>query len=390
MDFPESNTPFWRAGKKREGIVVCRAGLEGGVMEEMAALGISSVQKGKRAVFFEGTPVDFSVLNQGLRSAIRILAPIRQFRASSYDILYHQARRTNWHQFFGLESRLRIDVTGRSRELDHSQYVIHRVKDGIMDTFRKFHDGQRPYIEKDQPDVHIVVYLDRDHVNLCFDTSGTPLFKRGYRTEHGEAPLKEDLAAGMLWLLGLRPGGGSLVDPMCGGGTFLFEGWMLLSGRAPNRGRIFGMETLSGWQPEFQASSASRLDALRSPHPVRCLGLDIDPEAIAIAERIRSEHFWEAPIELKVADCRDAEVQMQEGFLICNPPYGERMGSGDSDLLQLYAALGRIAKRGLSGGRMGVFSTNRTALKRIGLRPEIGLTLFNGSLEGLLNLYSIR
>src|SRR5690606_7952937 len=149
------------------------------------------------------------------RSGLSVLLPIRTFNARNYDLLYFQSRKTNWHKLFSVDKSLRIDVNGGSDVLRNSEYVVHRVKDGIVDTFRKLSAGVRPSVDKSEPDIHIVVHLDHTRVTLCIDTSGLPLFKRGYRLQHGVAPIKEDLAAGILQLSGWDQKS-SLTDPMCG------------------------------------------------------------------------------------------------------------------------------------------------------------------------------
>jgi putative N6-adenine-specific DNA methylase len=208
---------------------------------EIALLGGKSITKGKRSVAFSTDKRGLYRMNMGLRSAIQVLIPIRTFNARDYKLLYFQSRRTNWHQYFTEQKTLRIDVNGYSPTLRNTQYVIHRVKDGIVDTFRKLSEGVRPSIDKADPEIHVVVHLQGTKVTLCLDSSGVPLFKRGYRTEHGEAPIKEDLAAGILLLAEAEKHTG-LIDPMCGSGTFLFEGWMLVNSVAPNLRRTFACQ----------------------------------------------------------------------------------------------------------------------------------------------------
>ncbi|MEE3178210.1 MAG: class I SAM-dependent RNA methyltransferase, partial [Verrucomicrobiota bacterium] len=206
------------------GFVLCRGGLEEVVVKELRELEIEVVARRKRAVEIVTNLAGFYRANMGLRSALNVLRPIRSFNARNYDLLYYQSRKTNWHKLFPVDARIRIDIKGHSPKITHTRYAIHRVKDGITDTFRKLCHGVRPSIEKRNPDVHVVVYLEKHRATLALDMSGTPLFKRGYRIEHGEAPMKEDLAAGLLSLSGWDRRS-PLLDPMCGSGTLLFEAW---------------------------------------------------------------------------------------------------------------------------------------------------------------------
>ncbi|MEY3000287.1 MAG: ribosomal large subunit methyltransferase, partial [Verrucomicrobiota bacterium] len=332
-----------------ECVATCRPGLEGVLAEEIRELGGTSVEAAKRAVNFRAGQAELYRLNMGLRSAIQILVPLRTFTARDYDRLYYQARRTNWHQLFRRSSTIRIDVNGRSPGMTNSQYVIHRVKDAIVDTFRKL-EGERPSISKGDPDIHIVVHLQGDRVTLCLDSSGIPLFKRGYRVEHGPAPIKEDLAAGML-LLGEAGAAAGLVDPMCGSGTFLFEGWMLMARRAPNLDRGFAFEHWLDYDPEVHAAQRVYLREREVGCDKPVLGWDKDAAVIEQARSIKEAFFAEADIRFTAEPLQQMAVDCAGGLMVANPPYGERMGR-EEDLGLLYRELGEGSKRVARGGRL--------------------------------------
>ncbi|MEX0323948.1 MAG: class I SAM-dependent RNA methyltransferase [Puniceicoccaceae bacterium] len=372
-----------------ECVATCRPGLESVLQSELVESGIRKPRKAKRAVHFTTNQAGLYRLNMALRSAIQILVPIRTFNAPDYERLYFQARKTNWHKYFENGNTIRIDVNGRSPSLRNTQYVVHRVKDGIVDTFRKLSGGVRPSIDKDAPDVHVVVHLDGQKVTLCLDSSGVPLFKRGYRLEHGGAPLKEDLAAGILLMSGLEKQTG-LVDPMCGSGTFLFEGWMILNGIAPNLNRSFAFQNWLDYDEDTYLRERQRLSDRENLNPsIPVIGCDIDEETHALAERIRDTHFGESGIQLTNGPFQEFIAEIPEGLLVTNPPYGERMGNAE-ELTKLYVDLGYAAKRFVPGGRMAVFTANRKAAKQIRMKAEGAKTLFNGAIEGLLFEYSIR
>jgi putative N6-adenine-specific DNA methylase len=379
------------AGQRRDCVATCRPGLEGVLLQEIEALGGQGAVRRKRAVEFHTDTAGLYRMNMALRTALHVLVPLRHFNARDYDLLYFQARRTNWHHYFDVEKRLRIDVTGRSPNLPNSQYTIHRIKDGIVDTFRKITEGTRPSIDKGEPEVQIMAHLDGNRVSLFLDSSGPPLFKRGYRTEHGGAPLKEDLAAGILQLSGLTEATG-LLDPMCGSGTFLFEGWMLLNDVAPNRERDFAFCHWKDYDPELHARERAALrgpaDAGAGARPV--LGSDNDPAAIELAQRIREAAFAGSNIQLRTAALSEEGPEVEGGLMVVNPPYGERMGGDATALQALYREIGGAAKRRVPGGKLALFTTNRQAAKAIHMRAGPALTLFNGALEGLLYPYSVR
>lgn len=375
---------------KRDFVATCRPGLEGVLEQELQQLGVERIEARKRAVHFVTDLAGLYRVNMALRSAVQVLQPLRTFNARDYDLLYHQCRRTNWHQLFNVDKQVRIDVSGTSSQLRNTQYVVHRIKDAIVDTFKKLRDGQRPSIDKQQPDFHVVAHLRGDKVTLCLDSSGQTLFKRGYRTEHGEAPIKEDLAAGILLCSGFGPGQ-ALVDPMCGSGTFLFEGWMISRGIAPNLRRHFAFENWLDYDAQVHEHERAALDrpvdpALDQP---ALFGSDLNPEVVALAESIRRIHFPNAKIQFRCVGVNACAGDYAGGLMVVNPPYGERLGNMDI-LGQLYRELGLAAKRMVPGGRLSVFTTNRAAARQIRLQQDRSRTLFNGSLEGVLYEYAVR
>ena len=376
--------------ERRDCVATCRPGLETILEGELRAHGIDDTRTGRRCVYFRATQAQLYRINMAVRTAIQILLPLRTFNARDYDLLYFQARRTNWHQLFTVDKTLRIDVNGHSDTLRNTQYVVHRVKDGIVDTFRKLSGGIRPSVDKAEPEVHVVVHLDGTRVTLCLDSSGVPLFKRGYRTEHGEAPLKEDLAAGILLLSGIDQAKG-LWDPVCGSGTFLFEGWMIFNDVPPNLERTFSFQHWLDYQPDVYAAEKASLAArIRHPRDARPVyGCEINPAAHAIATRIRDQFFPDSGIELRQGSFQENGRDLPGALMVANPPYGERMGQAE-ELGNLYNDLGWAARNRIGGGRLAVFTTNRKAIRQIRFRSEKVLTLFNGALEGLLYQYPVK
>jgi putative N6-adenine-specific DNA methylase len=372
----------------QDGIVICRGGLEQVVADELRALDIEVTAIRKRAIDIATDLGGFYRANMGLRSALNVLKPIRSFNARNYDMLYYQSRKTNWHKLFPVDARLRIDVKGGSHKLTHTRYVIHRVKDGITDTFRKLCGGVRPSIDQRDPDLHIVVYLDADKTALAIDTSGIPLFKRGYRIEHGEAPIKEDLAAGLLSLSGWDRRS-SLIDPMCGSGTLLFEAWMMAANIAPNLHRRFGFEMLYDYDPEWHEREKQQLISRQAtvPADLRICGLEIDAPTFRTMEGIRQKCFPEAPIQVTNADFTTFDPGPGFQAAVCNPPYGIRIGEAE-EIGPLYRELGAFLSRHLAHARAGIYTVNHEAAPLFGGDFNSALPILNGSLEGRLYRFS--
>jgi 23S rRNA G2445 N2-methylase RlmL len=372
-----------------ECVATCRPGLEGVLEAEIEQLGGGSIRPGKRSVYFSTNHAGLYRMNMGLRTAIQVLVPIRTFNARDYELLYFQSRRTNWHQYFTADKTLRIDVNGNSPTLRNTQYVVHRVKDGIVDTFRNMSDGIRPSIDKAEPEIHVVVHMHGSKITLCLDSSGIPLFKRGYRVEHGEAPIKEDLAAGILQLCRAREYGG-ILDPMCGSGTFLFEGMMLMNGIAPNLKRSFAFQHWLDYDHGVFEDEQLGLEKAATPREdIPIIGCDMDGDAIHLAEKIAQTHFPDARFQFHQSPFQEADVKLPRGLMVTNPPYGKRLGE-ESEPPALYRDIGTAAKQMVPGGRLAVFTTNRKAARQIRLTQERALTLFNGALEGLLYEYPVR
>jgi putative N6-adenine-specific DNA methylase len=229
--------------------------------------------------------------------------------------------------------------------------------------------------------VHVVVHLDGARVTLALDTSGVPLFKRGYRTAHGEAPLKEDLAAGIVALSGWDRSS-PLLDPMCGAGTLVFEAWLAAAGIAPNLNRRFGFERLLDYDPALHQHERDRLAAASRPPPpgLTLEGWDLDPAATRLACAIRDRFFPDAPIHFHHADFRNRHPAPGTRTLVCNPPYGVRLAS-DAEIATLYHDLGGFLRRHLAGGHAAILTAHHAAASRFGGSPRRSIPLRNGALE---------
>lgn len=379
----DTSTPI-----RKEALVTCRAGLESVVAGELQQLGVPIQKTGTRAVFFEASLAEIYRINMALHSAINVLVPIRSFNARNYDMLYYQARKTNWHKLFSVENNLRIDVNGSSPALRNTQYVVHRIKDGIVDTFRKLSGGYRPSIDKRDPDIHIVAHLQGNSVILCLDTSGIPLFKRGYREDHGVAPIKEDLAAGILQLAGWDAQS-SLLDPVCGSGTFLFEAWMLASHTPPNLNREFAFQNTFDYDPSLHEAERKRLEDQISEPDFDIVGFESDEPTFLTLQSIAREHFPGNRIKIAHRSFSDEPLPESPAFVIANPPYGHRIGTGE-EAANLYGELGLFLKSNCRGARAAILSAYPAALKAVSMSRDHNYTLFNGRIEIQLSVFQVH
>lgn len=361
-------------------VITCQSGLEEVLSKELIALGLNQTEIGNQTVSFMGDKYLLYKANMALRSGLNILRLLKTFNASDYDILYYQARKINWHKLFGPDKTIRIDVKGYSANLSHSQYVLHRVKDGIMDTFRKFFDSNRPSISKENPDIHILVYLNGNSVSIYLDSSGLPLFKRGYRLKHNEAPIKEDLAAGII-LQSEWDRKSPVLDPMAGSGTFLIEAFMIANNIPPNLERKFAFMNWDDYDEDSYNNAKNDLKKEIKKSDTKFFGYDIDSGSIKIANEIINKLGYQEYIRIEKRDFRSLDRNFNNYFIVTNPPYGERMGK-EEDMSKLYSELGDFLKQKCKDSSASIFTANLIAAKFIGLRTSGKIKLYNGKLEG--------
>jgi putative N6-adenine-specific DNA methylase len=286
---------------------------------------------------------------------------------------------------------IRVDVNAVRSPLKSLDFVTLRIKDAVCDRFRA-ESGRRPNVDTRSPDVRIQAFVDASSATLYLDTSGDPLYKRGYRAQSVEAPLKENLAAGLIALSGWQPGE-PLLDPMCGGGTLLAEAAMMGLGIAPGLGRGFGFERLA----DFDAALYKSLRDQASRSQVRdrelaIFGCDLRGGEIERARENLRAAGLEAAVQLKQANVTDLRPRSlggaKEGVIVMNPPYGVRLGERE-ELAALYPKLGDWLKQHFAGWRCHIFSADPALPKGIRLQASRRTPLFNGPLECRLYEYRI-
>lgn len=365
----------------------CPRGLEALLAAEVERLGAGAVAVTSGGVSFQADLRTVYRVNLESRIATRVLRRLDTKPYRNEKDIYELARSQHWGQWFRVSQSIRVDTTAVRSPLKSIDFATLRIKDAICDRFRD-DTGSRPNVDTRAPDVRILAYLTQDSATLYLDTSGEPLYKRGYRTQSVEAPLKENLAAGIIALTGWRPEE-ALLDPMCGGGTLVAEAAMIGLNIAPGLGRSFGFERTSDFDPGLWASvreaamQARTLDRKLSIH-----GSDLHYREVEYAkENLRSAGLSDA-VQIKQASATDLRPPTAEGVLVTNPPYGERIGEKD-DLAALYPKLGDWMKQHFAGWRCYYFTGDPDLPKGIRLKASRRTPLFNGAIECRLFEYRI-
>jgi putative N6-adenine-specific DNA methylase len=366
----------------------CPRGLEEALARELERCGARGPRPAGGGVHFDGDLATCYRGNLQSRIASRILWRVAAASYANEQDLYAAARGVPWPERFGVARTIRVDVAAIRAPVKSLEFVTLRVKDAVCDRFRD-DAGARPDVDTRAPDVRIHAFLDASTVTLYLDTSGEPLWKRGWRGTTGEAPIRENLAAGIIALTGWQPGE-PFLDPMCGSGTFAVEAAGIALGRAPGSRRSFAFEKLSG----FDATLWRRLrDEARSeeqpPGPLPIHGSDLYGAELTRARAAVEAAGLAGVIQLKQANVLELPPPAPSGVLIANPPYGVRLG-GDQALEAFYPKLGDALKARFAGWRCYLFTADAARLaKRIGLKASKRIPLYNGPLECRLLEYRI-
>ncbi|NDU92676.1 MAG: class I SAM-dependent RNA methyltransferase [Ferrovum sp.] len=357
----------------------CPRGLEGVLAEELTALGARAAQASDAGASFQG---DFALamrVNLESRIASRVLWQLATGAYTHEQQIYDAARQLPWSEWISVEHTLMVDLNAHRCPLRSVDFVTLRVKDAVCDYFME-RSNRRPSVDTRQPDVRIHAFLNEDHYFLYRDTSGEALFKRGSRLESGVAPLKKNLAAGILQLAGWQPGT-PLLDPFCGAGTFLVEAAERSLQRAPGLGRAFGFERLAGWdQDEWARIKAAAVARTEAARPLPIWGYDLKGDALeATRANLAAAGLLEC-VELKQVNMLESSPPAPSGLLITNPPYGVRMGE-QAELALLYPKLGDALKQRYAGWTAYFFTADMRLPKLIRLTTSRRTPLFNGALE---------
>lgn len=353
-------------------------GLEEVLARELYQLGATNVEIKNRAVSFTGDDNLLYACNIHLRTAIRVLKPVLHFDFTTNADYYQQIYDFPWENYFRVDQTFAIDFTVHSEMFNSTQFAALRMKDAIVDRFRNIM-GDRPSVDIKAADIRLNLHITYAHADIALDSSGEPLFKRGYRNSKHEAPLNEVLAAGMVMLSGWDMQTG-FFDPMCGSGTLPIEAGLIANNIAP--GLIRKEFAFKNW-PDYNKNLYRQimLQAVADIKNSRVFidGSDIDNAYIAAAKEnaMHAQLNGKSNFFAKAFEVCDPPVSSK--MVIINPPYGHRIGSGD--ITEFYKKIGDVLKQKYTGKTVWLLSSNMDALKSIGLKPTQKIPLFNGALE---------
>lgn len=361
-------------------------GFEEILAEELTNLGAKNVKAGRRAVYFDANDEIVYKANYFCRLAISILVEVDSFSIRDEKDLYKKTMRIDWPAYFSVEKTFAVKGAVMSEMFSHSQYPNLVVKDAICDVFRE-ETGKRPDIELQSPNIMIDLHINDNNVTISLNTSGTPLFQRGYRKEVGEAPINEVVAAGLIRLAewdGKRP----LYDLMCGSGTIPIEAAMIANEIPAGFARKdFAFRHLIDFDEELWMKVKESGNKLPKKDAVTIIGSDVDGEMINMARRNMKNLPLARNLQFEVKDFNDWEPQDKDGILILNPPYDERLEI--ENIEDFYADLGNHFKQNMVNWDCWVISSNMEALKMVGLRPTRKIKVFNGNLECSFRKFNI-
>ena len=373
-------------------------GLEEVLAQELIELGANDVQLVRRAVSFRGDKELLYRANLCLRTAIRILVPVKKDqlkakgeRLKPEDQVYAIAKSVDWSRYMTVDNTFVIDTTVYSEFFHNSLFVTYRVKDAIADYWNE-KTGKRPNVNAENPDIRINLHIGNDQVTLSLDSSGESLHKRGYRVATTEAPISEVLAAGMLLMAGWK-GQSDFYDPMCGSGTLLIEAALIARNIAPG---VFRQSYAFEKWPDFDADLWSDIyndDSNEREFEHKIYGSDASFFAIQQASKNVKSAGVQKDIELKQIRMEEIsnikyQISNPSPLVMLNPPYGERLKS-NKEMEDLYGAIGSTLKHQFVGATAWIISSNAEAMKRIGLKPSKKYRLLNGELNCQFNRYDL-
>ncbi|MEX6678135.1 bifunctional 23S rRNA (guanine(2069)-N(7))-methyltransferase RlmK/23S rRNA (guanine(2445)-N(2))-methyltransferase RlmL [Pseudomonas sp. W2Oct36] len=378
--------------------LTCPKGLEGLLAEEATALGLEETREHTSAIRGTADMETAYRLCLWSRLANRVLLVLKRFPMKDAEDLYHGVHDIEWADHLEAEGTLAVEFSGHGSGIDNTHFGALKVKDGIVDRLRTA-DGVRPSVDKLNPDLRVHLRLDRGEAILSLDLSGHSLHQRGYRLQQGAAPLKENLAAAILIRSGwprIAAEGGALADPMCGVGTFLVEAAMIAADIAPNLKRErWGFSAWLGHVPaiwrKLHDEAQARAQAGLAKPPLWIRGYEADPRLIQPGrnnvERAGLSE-WIKIYQGEVATFEPRPDQNQTGLVICNPPYGERLGD-EASLLYLYQNLGERLRQACLNWEAAVFTGAPDLGKRMGIRSHKQYAFWNGALPCKLLLIKV-
>lgn len=408
---PDLRTVATAAGEMFAVFAPCPHGLEQALADELTKLGFTQVRPGRSGCHFAADWRGVMRANLHSRLATRILVQVAEGQVTHEDDLLELAQTTPWERWFGARHTLRVDTSAIRSPMRSLQYCTLRTKDGICDRLRTV-EGARPNVDTVRPDARVHLFLHETTATLYLDTSGESLFKRGWRFDKGEAPLRENLAAGLLRLAGWD-GTTDLIDPFCGSGTIVIEAAYLALGVPPGMARPFAFERLRGHDAgQWAALKDEARAGVKSGLDIALIGSDSSAEAIAAAHRnAQRAGLGEGVIEFEVRDVRDIRPTARSGFIITNPPYGARMSFGEhakdtgqpceqpeplaapadtETAARLWREWSHTLKAHFDGWRVFVISSDRDLPQHLRLTARRRTPVYNGALQCRFFEFEVR
>lgn len=358
--------------------VTCPRGLEAPLSQELEQLKCQDIRAVDGGVACKGGMEQVYRINLHSRTASRVLLRLTKSGYRSEQDIYKAAKNIRWTDWFDLEQTFKVKVEGKRAQVKSLDFVGLKIKDAVCDVFRDACDA-RPSVGKIRPDIRIHAFIDERDIQIFIDTSGEALFKRGYRQDTGEAPMRENLAAGLLLLAGYD-GTQPFQDPFCGSGTIVIEAAWIATRRAPGLMRRFGFEKLKNFDAALWKKLQHEAETQIRPAPAPISGSDNDRymirATVANAQAAEVDTF----IRFEVKDAQDTRPNGEGGILISNPPYGVRLAEVQA-LQALYPQLGAWLKQHYAGWLAGMFTGDRDMPKFMRLSPKRKIPLYNGNLD---------
>jgi putative N6-adenine-specific DNA methylase len=364
----------------------CPRGLEALLAEDLAAIGATRIATVPGGAACEGDWAACYRANLESRIATRVLVEVARAPYAREDDIYQLARGVDWARWFAVDLTIRVVVTAVKSPLKSLEFVTLRIKDGVCDRFREG-CGQRPSVDTQEPDVRIHAYLSANECTLYLDSSGDPLYQRGLRQKSVDAPLKENLAAGMLRLAGWTPGK-PLLDPMCGSGTLLLEAAQMAHRIAPGGRRSFAFQQWRLFEAKLWATLRDNAKRGELPvAPAQIYGSDISPQSYRAALANLDRAGLLNAVQLSTVDLLEREAPAPTGVMVSNPPYGVRL-SEQEEMAAFYPRLGSVLKQRFAGWTCRFLTADTRLPTLVRLKPSRKTPLFNGALE--CRLYAVE
>ena len=358
--------------------VTCPRGLEAPLSQELEQLKCQDIRAVDGGVACKGGMEQVYRINLHSRTASRVLLRLTKSGYRNEQDIYKAAKNIRWTDWFDLEQTFKVKVEGKRAQVKSLDVVGLKIKDAVCDVFRDA-CGARPSVDKIRPDIRIHAFIDERDIQIFIDTSGEALFKRGYRQDTGEAPMRENLAAGLLLLAGYD-GTQPFQDPFCGSGTIVIEAAWIATRRAPGLMRRFGFEKLKNFDAALWKKLQHEAETQIRPASAPISGSDNDRHMIRAAVANAQAAEVDTFVRFEVKDAQDTRPNGEGGILISNPPYGVRLAEVQA-LQALYPQLGAWLKQHYAGWLAGMFTGDRDMPKFMRLSPKRKIPLYNGNLD---------